>query len=52
MPTRPTIRINEFTLTLKGEEWIARKNRKIIARNADWVILMRTLGINKKEDVK
>ena len=48
-----TIRINEFTISLKnGEEWIARKGRKIVARNYDWVPLMRSLGIRSKEDIK
>lgn len=48
-----TIRINEFTISLKNkEEWIARKDRKIVARNFDWVLLMRSLGIRSKEDIK
>ena len=49
----PTIRTNQgFTIRLRnGEEWVARKNRKIVARNADWIMLMRDINPPSQENM-
>ena len=47
----PTIKIEGYTISLnKKQEWVARKDRKVVARNDDWILLMRTLNI--KSDTK
>lgn len=50
---RPAIRINEFTISLyKREIWVARKDRKIVAKNEDWVLLLRGLGIYHDSQIR
>lgn len=41
---RPTIRLYGYTISLyRGEVWVARKNRKIVAKCAEWVDLIKNL---------
>lgn len=47
MKRKKTARLGPLTLVLKGEEWIIRKDRKIVARNTEWVPMIRELKAKK-----
>jgi hypothetical protein len=44
MARKRTIKLDIVTIVLKANgEWQARENKKIIARNQDWILLIRTI---------